>query len=274
MAGQFELLFFASFASLDTITVTHNLDRLQVGVLVRVGNVSRNDLIASITPLAADPRNAVVVLLDSVQSGDILIMGTDYVFANIPTPQGAVAASVAATNKTTTVDPTVSDDNTLGYLVGSRWLNTTTPSEFVCSDVSTGAAVWTLTTSGGGGGSDKIACCPFGAKSDSTGKLLIANGRSTDGDDSTKPKTRQPIGLAGTLTTLVYQTKEADSGTQMKVHVNGIVEATVVLANINANFGGVETISVSVNAGDYAEIEYDANQKPGECTMYFIQDLP
>ena len=119
----------------------------------------------------------------------------------------------------------------------------------------------------------KIACCPFGGKSDSIGKFLIANGKSSDADDSSKPKTRQPIAIDGTLTKLAYKTKEADSNTQMKIHVNGTVEETVNLTNINGNFGGVETISVSVSAGDYVEIEYDANQKCGECTMYFIQEL-
>jgi len=123
----------------------------------------------------------------------------------------------------------------------------------------------------GGGGTDRIACCPFGAKSDSTGKFLIANGKSSDADDSTKPKTRQPL-VAGTLRRLVYQTKEGTSTTQMKIHISGSVEATVTLANINANFGGVETISVSVADGDHAEIEYDASDKPGECTMYFIME--
>ena len=120
-------------------------------------------------------------------------------------------------------------------------------------------------------GTNIIACCPFGAKSDGLGKFLIANGKSSDADDSTKPKTRQPL-VAGTLTHLVYQTKEGTSTTQMKIHISGSVEATVTLANINANFGGVETISVSVADGDHAEIEYDASDKPGECTMYFIQE--
>jgi hypothetical protein len=125
----------------------------------------------------------------------------------------------------------------------------------------------------GGSGSSYIACCPFGAKSDSLGKFLIANGKSSDADDSTKPKTRQPIGLDGTLTKLVYKTKDGSTSTRMKVHVNGVVEETVVLSSMNANDGGVETISVSVSAGDYVEIEYDGSQKPGECTMYFIQEL-
>ena len=118
-----------------------------------------------------------------------------------------------------------------------------------------------------------IACCPFGAKSDSTGKFLIANGKSSDADDSTKPKTRQPIAFDGTLTRLAYKTKDGSTSTRMKIHINGVVEETVVLSSMNANDGGVETISVSVSAGDYAEIEYDGSQKPGECTMYFIQEL-
>jgi len=118
-----------------------------------------------------------------------------------------------------------------------------------------------------------FACCPFGAKSDDTGKFLLANGRATDADTASKAKTQQPIGLTGTLTHLVYKTKEGTSSTQMKVHVNGIVAATVVLSNIDADFGGVESISVSVSAGDYVEIEYDASNQPGECTMYFITEI-
>ena len=131
--------------------------------------------------------------------------------------------------------------------------------------------VWDEIT--GGSGSSLIACCPFGAKSDSLGKFLIANGKSTDADDSTKPKTRQPIAVDGTLTKLAYKTKDGSTSTQMKIHINGSVEQTVVLSSMNANDGGVETISISVSAGDYAEIEYDSSQKPGECTMYFIQDI-
>ena len=131
--------------------------------------------------------------------------------------------------------------------------------------------VWDEIT--GGAGSSLIACCPFGAKRDSLGKFLIANGKSTDADDSTKPKTRQPIAVDGTLTKLAYKTKDGSTSTQMKIHINGSVEQTVVLSSMNANDGGVETISISVSAGDYAEIEYDSSQKPGECTMYFIQDI-
>jgi hypothetical protein len=51
-------------------------------------------------------------------------------------------------------DPTVTDDDTDGHVVGCRWVNEATPEEFVAVDVSTGAAVWESTTAGGGGSLD------------------------------------------------------------------------------------------------------------------------
>jgi len=118
-----------------------------------------------------------------------------------------------------------------------------------------------------------VVCCPFGANSNTIGRFLVANGKSSDADETSKTKTRQPIIEDGTLTRLAYQTKDGTTSTQMKVHVNGVVQATVVLSSMNANKSGVETISVSVLAGDYVEIEWDASDKPGECTMYFKQEL-
>ena len=55
---------------------------------------------------------------------------------------GATGVSVYAFS----VDPTASDDNTLGYNTGDRWINTTENNEFVLIDSSTGAAVWKKTT--------------------------------------------------------------------------------------------------------------------------------
>jgi len=82
------------------------LDRLQVAVIVRIGNVARNDLISTVTPLDSDPRNAVVVTLDSAQSGSILIVDTDYVFANIPSAENAVVLSGGTVMTTDVYDPT------------------------------------------------------------------------------------------------------------------------------------------------------------------------
>ena len=48
--------------------------------------------------------------------------------------------------------PTTSDDSGSGYVVGSRWIDTTNDKEYVCLDNTATAAVWTETTGGGGGG--------------------------------------------------------------------------------------------------------------------------
>jgi hypothetical protein len=46
-------------------------------------------------------------------------------------------------NLTATTNPSVTDDSSQGYSVGSLWINTTTDAAFTCVDASVGAAVWT-----------------------------------------------------------------------------------------------------------------------------------
>ena len=67
------------------------------------------------------------------RGGGSLHSVTSSVVGNGFMPQSNFAAAV---------NPTVADDNTLGYLPGSQWINTTTPSEWVCISNGTGAAVW------------------------------------------------------------------------------------------------------------------------------------
>jgi hypothetical protein len=47
-------------------------------------------------------------------------------------------------NYTATVDPTVNDDESLGYVLGSKWYNTVSGEAYLCVDPSDGAAVWIL----------------------------------------------------------------------------------------------------------------------------------
>lgn len=46
-------------------------------------------------------------------------------------------------NLTSTTDPTVNDDESIGYFVGSCWVNTISKKIHYCSDSTAGAAVWT-----------------------------------------------------------------------------------------------------------------------------------
>jgi hypothetical protein len=51
-------------------------------------------------------------------------------------------------NLNASVAPTATDDSGSGYVVGSRWIDTTADKEYVCVDATATAAVWTETTVG------------------------------------------------------------------------------------------------------------------------------
>src|SRR5215510_10247384 len=55
-------------------------------------------------------------------------------------------------NYAATTDPTVSNDTSQGYEVGSTWVNTTAGRSWTCLSNSTGAAVWVLDGQSGSGG--------------------------------------------------------------------------------------------------------------------------
>lgn len=87
MAGSFDLLYSQNFTSTDTIVVNHGLDRYQVGVIVSISGFVRNDLLQTITLDVADPRNSLVIKLDSIETGLVKIVDSDYSWANMPTPE-------------------------------------------------------------------------------------------------------------------------------------------------------------------------------------------
>jgi hypothetical protein len=55
-------------------------------------------------------------------------------------------------NRDAVVDPTVSNDNTEGYGIGSTWFNAALEKKFVAKSVGTGTAEWIEVSGGGGGG--------------------------------------------------------------------------------------------------------------------------
>jgi len=91
MAGGFVALYTQDFSSTSSITVTHNLDRVICAVRVIIGSLARNDLVESVIPSVADPRNAIIVTLKASNSGTIQIMDSDYIWGTLPTPEGAAA---------------------------------------------------------------------------------------------------------------------------------------------------------------------------------------
>lgn len=63
----------------------------------------------------------------------------------IITPDTIVSANLKQSN-VTTIDPDITNDDSEGYEIQSRWYNTVLKKEFICLDASTGAAVWIETT--------------------------------------------------------------------------------------------------------------------------------
>lgn len=49
-------------------------------------------------------------------------------------------------NLSAVTNPTINDDSSLGYSAGSRWINTATEEEFVCTEAAVGTAIWLSTT--------------------------------------------------------------------------------------------------------------------------------
>jgi hypothetical protein len=85
--------------------------------------------------------NTAVVDSDFSAADGILNKTGAGAYEAIPSRWNETAAPNAAT-----------DDITLGFVPGSRWIDTTNDEEYVCLDNTDGAAVWVQTTGGAGGG--------------------------------------------------------------------------------------------------------------------------
>ncbi len=106
MAGNFIKLFSQDFTAVTTVTVVHGLDRVQVAIVARIGNVARNDLVESVGPDPSDPRNAVIVTFATAQTGNIILMDTDHVYSNSPSPETSAVLSGGTAMTANVYDPT------------------------------------------------------------------------------------------------------------------------------------------------------------------------
>lgn len=57
-----------------------------------------------------------------------------------------LSRNVRKSNFTATAAPTTTDDADSGWVVGSRWMNRATETEYVMTNNTVGAAVWKVTT--------------------------------------------------------------------------------------------------------------------------------
>jgi hypothetical protein len=98
--------------------------------------------------------------LGTIDGRDISIDGTalDNHLLNTSNPHSTTKAQVGLSevpnvkqNLSAITAPTLTDDSALNYSIGSRWVNTLTDDEYVCTDATPTSAVWKLTTATGGG---------------------------------------------------------------------------------------------------------------------------
>ena len=94
--------------------------------------------------------------LAKTDSGIIVGDGTNFVLETGATARTSLGLGNVENLKVkldaTEAPAAATDDVTLGYAVGSRWVDITNDKEYVCLDNTDGAAVWTETTGGGVGG--------------------------------------------------------------------------------------------------------------------------
>ena len=101
----------------------------------------------------ADPRSTAV----DAPAGS-LILWSGLVFFKVDSGSTTNMNAIPRKNNlAATTDPTVNDDNTLGYGIGSLWAHTVDGHMFICTDPSTGAAVWKGIISGGAGAPIRLA---------------------------------------------------------------------------------------------------------------------
>lgn len=86
--------------------------------------------------------------MTTVQTADV--DGRTYIDGNQPGFRHVNSSGVQSlikSNLSAIVDPGATDDSGAGYSVGSTWINATSDSVFICTDVSVGTANWKNTTS-------------------------------------------------------------------------------------------------------------------------------
>jgi len=110
------------------------------------------------------------------------VMGSDFAGSNVGFLRrvGAGSYSVLQDNLLAVVGPTSSSDSSLGYSVGSLWVDVVARQIYFCADASVGAAVWRQI--GAGGGVTDHGALTGLADDDHTQYLLVNGVRAMTGD--------------------------------------------------------------------------------------------
>lgn len=93
MAGSFKKLYQQSFTDSSNITVTHNQNKIGLGVMVTSASIARPDIINYIKFTPGNERNQFILNLTAQSSGEVLVIESDYMWTNTPVPEVVQALS-------------------------------------------------------------------------------------------------------------------------------------------------------------------------------------
>lgn len=123
--------------------------------------ITFNRLVLGYRNTGSDAYFPVYLQLDSASAftglSDTPSSYTSKAYHTLQVNSGATALEFVKHNIGAAAAPTVNDDSGSGYVVGSRWIDTTNDKEYICLDNTSTAAVWTETTAGAGGGETNTA---------------------------------------------------------------------------------------------------------------------
>jgi hypothetical protein len=157
-----------------------------------------------------DASNSFAVTAAEIVSGTLLherggLEADVSAYAGVPLISGGTTSQIKYNHAAATA-PTANEDSGDGYVVGSRWIDTTNDKEYVCLDNTLTAAVWTETTGAGSGGlyssvailrDEKTSGTAGGASSATTWNNRNLNTESYDPDNIVSIASNQFTPIAG-----------------------------------------------------------------------------
>ncbi len=224
----------ASNATTTAITVTGNADDNNFSNNVFNGNANAWDTGISIVSTVAE-RNFI---------GKNAFINTTVTLTDAGT---GTQSNVAQHNAV--VNPTTTDDNSLGYVVGTVWVNTTAQSAYIATSVATGAAAWKqIDNTGGSAGGVSLA--PSSADVDSsTNPSIFIN--DTAGGNLLQLQAgavnRFVVGNTGTVMAGAYNGLTLTSAVDGFTIAGGTTSRTLTITGGNASLSGS---SSGTNTGD------------------------
>lgn len=164
-------------------------------------------------------------------------------------------------NYSSTSNPTVSDDSSRGYGLGSVWINLVTGAAFICVDDDLGAAVWTSTTEAAAGWNGNINSTDFSTGNDVASVLQDADqvviGDSSDSDNPKRAQLSRFKTYANNIQTLTFASSDTLTASQCNGQVVYVTSAaTLTLPPVAEGMSvaiftiGNVAVSIDPNASD------------------------